>query len=35
MRDEEPGAHNENPNETDMELEKGSHGEFDKNRGAE
>ncbi|MFD2195418.1 hypothetical protein [Oceanobacillus bengalensis] len=35
MEDKKPGAHNENPGETDMELEKGSDREFDKNRGAE
>lgn len=35
IRDKEQGAHNENPQETNMELEKGSNGEFDKNRGAE
>lgn len=33
IRDKEPGTHDEDPQETDMELQKGNDRQFDKNRG--
>ncbi|PAV28428.1 hypothetical protein CIL05_15925 [Virgibacillus profundi] len=35
IRDKKTGRHEEDPQETDMELQKGSDREFDKDRGAE
>lgn len=35
IRDEEPTKNNDEGSESDMELQKGSNKEFDKNRGAE